>query len=254
MVLYLLTPLEALEQVQGLGLPPVHLAFSLGPDGLLHHPRLPELCRGGLMLVGTAEAPKEGAAERAIRDILKLCRDRGFRGVVLDREGPPTPFLTRLIRGLDRGLAQAERGFFLPEAFAGFSRRAFLYLSSAVSGGSLEGRLRKAAEAHGAARLVLALERTAEEFSIPSPDGAGRPLTREELTRLLRRRQPAVRFSENLCAYYFTFFDGNNRPRLVLFDRADSLKRKQALARAAGIQRFFLLYPQAEDLLPDLIR
>ena len=253
MVQYLLTPSGELEQARNCGLPLVHLDFSLGKDGLLHHSRLPDACRGGLMLAGAAEAPENGPPDRAVRAVLALCRDRNFRGVVLDREGPPTPYLSRLIRDLDRGLAQAERGFFLPEPFARFSRRAFLYLSSAVSGGSLTRRLREAAEEYGAARLVFALERTAEEFPIPAPGGAGKPLELEELEDLLRRLRPAVRFSADLCAYYFTYLDRKSRPRLVLFDRADSLRKKQELAREAGIERFFLLYPQVEDLLPDLI-
>ena len=253
MIQYLLTPSGELERARSCGLPLVHLAFSLGQDGLLHHDRLPDACRGGLMLTGAAEAPENGPPDRAVRAILALCRDRGFRGVVLDWEGPPTPYLSRLIRELDRGLARAERGFFLPEPCARLSRRAFLYFSSAISGGSLAQRLREAAAEHGAARLVLALERTAEEFPIPAPGGAGRQLYHAELEDLLRRLRPAVRFSEDLCAHYFTCMDRKGRPRLILFDRADSLRKKRELARAAGIERFFLLYPQVEDLLPDLI-
>ena len=253
MVQYLLTSPGNLEQARRFGLPPVHLAFSLGPDGLLHYEKLPDACRGGLMLAGAEDAPETGPADRTVRDILGLCRDRGFRGVVLDRDGPPTAYLSRLIRGLDQGLAQAERGLFLPEAYSRFSRRAFLFLSSAVSGGSLERRLREAAESYGAARLVLALERTAEDFPIPAPDGTGRPLARRELETLLHRLRPAVRFSDELCACYFTYLDSKNRPRLVLFDRADSMKKKRELARAIGIERFFLLYPQTEDLLSELL-
>ena len=107
---YLLTPPEDLAAAAGLGLPIVHLAFSLGADGLVHHPPLPEACRGGLILLGTEDAPKEGRSDQAVRQILSLCRDRGFRGVVLDAEEPPSPFLSGFIGELDRGLAQMERG------------------------------------------------------------------------------------------------------------------------------------------------
>ena len=112
---YLLTPPEDLAAAAGLGRPLVHLAFSLGMDGLLHHPALPEVCRGGLMLLGTADAPESESDSQAVRQVLSLCRDRGFRGVVLDAEGPPSPFLSRFIGDLDRGLTKMERGFFLPD-------------------------------------------------------------------------------------------------------------------------------------------
>ena len=250
---YLLTPPEDLAAAAELGLPIVHLAFSLGADGLLHHPALPEACRGGLMLLGTEDAPEAGRGSQAVRQVLSLCRDRRFRGVVLDAEGRPSPFLSDLIGELDRGLAQMERGFFLPEAYANFSRRAFLFLSSALSGGSLAVRLAETADNYGAERLVLALEPVAEDFPLPAPEGNGRPLTPQELEDLMGRLRPAVHFSPDLCAYYFTYLDGQRQPRLVLFDRADSLRRKMAEAEQAGIRRFFLLYPALAHLLPQLL-
>ena len=250
---YLLTPPEQLSEAESFHLPPVHLAWYIGPDGRLHAVPGSDACRGGLMLVGTADTPGDGSADRAVRDILSLCRDRAFRGVVLDPEEDPSPFLTRLIHGLDRRLERDGRGFFLPERYAAFSRRAFLFLSSAVSGGSLRQRLEKIAEAYGAQRLVLALERSAEDFPLPSPNGKGKALTREELADLLHRLGGKPQFSPELCAYTLPYLDRRSRPRLLLFDNTDSLRRKRDLARELGIERFFLLYPQLEDLLPSLL-
>lgn len=250
---YLLTPPEQLSETETFRLPPVHLAWHIRPDGALHGVPGAEACRGGLMLAGTADAPADGSTDRTVRAILSLCRERGFRGVVLDPEEEPSPFLTRLIHGLDRGLARDNRGFFLPERCADFSRRAFLFLSSAVSGGSLRQRLEKAAEAYGAHRLVLALERSAEDFHLPSSDGEGKKLTREELDSFLRRMGGRPQFSPDLCACTLPYLDRQSRPRLLLFDNADSLRRKRDLARELGIERFFLLYLQLEDILPSLL-
>ena len=158
---YLLTPPDQVSEAESFHLPPVHLAWHIGPDGGLHAVPGSDACRGGLMLAGTADAPEDGSADRTVRDILALCRDRSFRGVVLDPEDEPSPFLTRLIHGLDHSLERDGRGFFLPERCSAFSGRAFLFLSSAVSGGSLRQRLEQAAEAYGVRRLVLALERSA---------------------------------------------------------------------------------------------
>ena len=249
MVQYLLTPPDMTAEAGRHGLPLVHLAFSLRAEGRLWSPPLSRQCRGGLMLVGTAEAPAKGDPDRALRQILSQCRERHFLGVVLDAEGPPAPFLSRLINALDRELARMGRGFFLPLDYARFSRRAVLFFSSALSGGSLRHRLEQLARAYDPGRLTLALERTAEEFPLPAPEGHGVPLSQEALGELMAGLRPTVHFSEDLCAHYFTYLDRQSRPRLVLFDRADSLRQKRALAKAAGIERFFLLYPQAQELL-----
>ena len=250
---YLLTPPDRLSEVESFHLPPVHLAFHIGPDGKLLGVPGSEDCRGGLMLVGTADTPGDGSADRAVRDILSLCRDRGFRGVILDPEEEPSPFLTRLIHSLDRRLERDGRGFFLPARCAAFSRRAFLFLSSAVSGGSLRQRLKETAETFGAKRLVLALERSAEDFPLPSPNGKGKALTSEELADLLRHLGGKPQFSLDLCACTLPYLDRQSRPRLLLYDNADSLRRKRDLARELGIERFFLLYPQLEGILPSLL-
>lgn len=250
---YLLTPPDRLPAAEAFHLPPVHLAWHIGKGGRLLAAPGSEACRGGLMLAGTSNAPGDGSADRTVRDILSLCRDRGFRGVVLDPEEESSPFLSRLIHGLDRGLERDGRGFFLPERCAAFSRRAFLFLSSAVSGGSLRQRLEQAAEAYGAHRLVLGMERSAEDFPLPSPSGKGKKLTGEELEALLRLLGGKPQYSPDLCAYTLSYLDRQSRPRLLLFDNADSLRRKRDLARELGIGRFFLLYPQLEDILPSLL-
>lgn len=202
-------------------------------------------------MAGTSDAPEEGSPQRAARQLGALCREHAFRGVVLDMDGPPSPFLSELIPELDQTLERLGRGLFLPLDYARWSRRAFLFLSASLSGGSLRERLEKAAEAWGPKRLVLALERTAEEFPLPAPEGEGKPLTREALEELLRRLRPQVHDSAALCARYFTYLDRESRPRLVLFDQGDSLKRKRSLAESVGIERVFLLYPQIRDLLED---
>lgn len=246
---YLLTVPKDLAQAKKLGLPLVHLAFSIGPEGVLRQEVLSPACRGGLMLAGTKAAPRDGSAAQAVRDILRLCRDRDFRGVVLDIGSDPSPFISRLIQGLDRGLQQMNRGFFLPELFSNFSERAFLYVSSSVSGGSLEKRLQELTARYRPDRLVLALERAAEDFPLPAHEGSGRRLDQDELDTLRRRLRPRTHFDHDLLMYYFTYLDRRGFPRLVLFDRADSLQKKQELAERLGIRRFFLLYSQADGSL-----
>jgi len=243
---YLLTPPHQITQAQALGLPLAHMAFQLDRQGRLAQAGTPQ---GGLMLVGIPEAP-EGSADprRAAQDILTQAMKWDFLGVILDLETPPTPFLARLIRGLEEGLTKARKGLFLPESYSAYSQRAFLYLSSAISGGSLEGRLREAADAYGPQRLALSLHRTCRDFFLPSPDGQGRPMSREELDRRIRQLEPRIFFSPQLCARYFTYMSRDTGAHFVLFDDAETLRKKQDLALSLGIQRFFWVYPEIEDL------
>ncbi len=243
---YLLTPPHQAAQAQTLGLPLAHMAYQLDRQGRLVQAGNGQ---GGLMLVGVPEAPESHSDPRqAVREILTLCTKRGYLGVILDLETAPTPFLARFIRGLDEGLAKARKGLFLPEAYSAYSQRAFLFLSSAISGGSLEGRLREAVETYGAQRLTFSLHRACRDFFLPSPDGQGRIMTREELQRRMDRLSPRVFFSPQLCARYFTYMSRETGAHFVLFDDAETLRKKQDLALSFGIQRFFWVYPEIEDL------
>ena len=251
---YLLTPPNCLAAAQGWDLPLAHMAFQIGPEGRLHQAPLPPDVTGGLMLVGMPEAPKGDAdPRRTVQEILSVCQARAFIGVVLDLEEQPSPYITQLIEALEAGLARNRRGLFLPESYANFSQRTFLYLSSAISGGSLRQRLKSAVDAYGADRLALSLHRAREDFFLPSPTGAGRPLSQEELRQRMARLDPRVHFSQDLCAHYFTYMSRETGAHFILFDDEKSLGKKREIAQEVGIQRFFWLYPVVEEFRPQLV-
>lgn len=251
---FLLTPPQDLEAARAFGLPLALMAWQLDGQGRLTHAPLPPQAQGGLMLVGAsldlspAADPRPGA-----REILAQCRNRGFAGVVLDLEQPPTPYLAQLIRLVEEGLAQRQGALFLPETYANFSRRAGLYLTSALSGGSLRRRLEEAVAQYGARRLVLCLRRAREDFYLPAVKGVGHPISQGELERLRRQLEPSVFFSPDLCARYFTYMSRETGAHFVLFDDGETLAKKRALALELGITRFFLLYPEVEEWLPQLL-
>lgn len=250
----LLTPPEQREEAARFGLPLGHMAFQLGADGRLHQSGLSAEVRGGLLLTGAAEAPTGNADFRpAVQDILATCRNRSFHGVILDLEQPPSPFLAGVIRGVEEGLSRQGKALYLPEVYANFSRTARLYLSSALSGGSLEKRLAQAAERYGAGRLTLCLERVRADFFLPAPKGIGKPLSREALETLMERLEPSVFFSKDLCAHYFTYVSRSTGAHFVLFDDGESLRKKMEAAEKAGISRCFLLYPETAEFLPALL-
>lgn len=252
---YLLTPPDCLDAARDWNLPLAHMAFQIGPEGRLRQADLPPEITGGLMLVGLPQPLGEDADPRgAVRDILAVCQARALIGVVLDLEEAPSPYIAQLIEVLESELAKSRRGLFLPESYANFSQRAFLYLSSALSGGSLAQRLQDAAETYGADRLALSLHRACEDFFLPAPTGSGRPIPREELRRRMARLEPRVHFSQALCAHYFTYMSRETGAHLILFDDEASLRKKREIAREAGIQRFFWLYPEVAEFGPGVVQ
>ena len=66
------------------------------------------------------------------------------------------------------------------------------------------------------------------------------------------RLEPSVFFSPQLCARYFTYMSRDTGAHFVLFDDGETLKKKQELALSLGIQRFFWVYPEVEELCDEL--
>jgi hypothetical protein len=243
---YLLVAPEEIPAARALGLPLGYLAARLGEEGRIHALSLPQGPLGGFLVVGAAQSPGGDAApQRAAGDILALCDRHRFGGVMLDLETPPTPYLAALIRLLEGGLGR--RALFLPEAYANYSGRAALCLSSALSGGSLRQRIQGALADYGPGRVVLAFQQAAEDFYLPAPQGKGRPLTQEELARRRRWLDPRVHFSPALCAHYFTYMSRENGAHLILFDDQASLGKKAALAQALGARRGLWVYAQVKE-------
>ena len=83
--------------------------------------------------------------------------------------------------------------------------------------------------------------------------GRGRPISQETLDRLIQRMHPSLFFSQDLCAHYFTYMSRETGAHFVLFDDGESLAKKRAIAQEVGITRFFLLYPETEEFLPQLL-
>ena len=75
------------------------------------------------------------------------------------------------------------------------------------------------------------------------------PLTQEQLHALARGR--SIFFSEPLCARYFTCSAGG-APHFVLFDDADTIRCKLAVAAELGIGTALLDYGQTADVLAQI--
>ena len=144
-------------------------------------------------------------------------------------------------------LASCGRTLYVPEhcPVAG----ATILLCTALSGGTLEGRLTQAVDQYGAEHLALDLQRLAMDFPLPCPGGQGTPLTRSQLAALAAGR--STFYSDALCARYFTL-TRQGQTHFVLFDDARTLRRKLDLARQLGIRDALVMLPEVEDLLEPL--
>ena len=97
------------------------------------------------------------------------------------------------------------------------------------------------------------IQRLAMSFSLPARTGQGESLTLEALSALLRERQPAVFFSRDLCAKYFTYTQ-DGAASFVLFDDAGTLRQKLKLGQQLGVSAAFFQWPEVRDIAPELLR
>ena len=249
MQIYLaVTPAEAREAAR-FHRPLSHVAYCIGPSSTLLRQNLLLQTRGGLLSITDRGAPLIDDPGKLTAAAVRECGRRSYGGVVLDFESPPTPDRLAFARALAPRLS--PRPLYVPADW-GSVEGAVALVGTAVSGGNFAQYLREAAEAHGGAgNLALDVERLRMDFTLPARSGQGQPLSGEELSSLMDREAPAVFFSQDLCARYFTYaLDGETH--FVLFDDADTIQQKLRLGNSMGFSAAFLMYPEIRDLLPRL--
>ena len=252
-MLILTTPPDRLAQARQTGLTLGHAAYRLGRGGHLYRIGGPAPARGGLMVVDAPEPDPTSDGALTCQQILRECAARGFVGVICRFD--PHPFTRRVVGRLDELLGRRKLPLYVPEPFGPDTRHALVLISSALSGGSFAQRLEQAcAQLGGPGRLALQLDRVAEDFTLPSPTGCGRPLTRQELAAQLNDRATCVFFSNDLCARYFTYMSEQNGAHFVLFDDGSSLRKKLQLARRQGLCRAVGRLEELDDILDELIQ
>lgn len=228
-----------------------HVAYRVGRDGRLTRRDLLARTHGGLMVLGDQGCGPIRNIPALCRDVWRECGNRGYGGVLADFEQPPTPDRTGFLENLGRVLGRNGKQLFLPEAYGAQVRQGMVMICTALSGGNLRQRLEDSAQQFGRGRLALDLQRLRMRFPLPCPTGEGEPLEGGELAELMERKEPSVFYSNDLCAKYFTMTE-KGESRFILFDDADTLRRKAALGQELGLHTGFLMYPEVEDVLPEL--
>ena len=226
-----------------------HVAYCIGPESTLLRQNLLLQTRGGILSITDRDAPFIVSPEQLAAAALRECGRRSYGGVLLDFEQSPAPDRLAFAQALARRLA--PRPLYVPEGYASV-HGAISLVCTALSGGSFLQYLQEAARTRGGAgNLALDVQRLRMDFLLPAETGEGRPLSQQEFQALVDRETPAVFFSQDLCARYFTYTrDGETH--FVLFDDADTLQQKLRAGSSLGFSAAFLMYPEVRDLLPRL--
>lgn len=226
-----------------------HLCYRVGTEGRLMRNAAP---KGGLMVLTDAGAPAFSSPALLTDDVLRECREGHFGGVVADFERFGAPGSQDFLHLLSQQLRHVGKTLYVPEHLIVHCSGASLLFCSALSGGNYQRRLRSAVRTYGARRIALDAQWLRMEFPLPCPSGQGTLLTAQQLAALMERHHPIPLFSEELCAYYFTYCDEGVH-RFVLYDTAESMLKKLRAAAELGCGCALLLCSEIEEL-PELMR
>ena len=251
--LILTSPPDTARSATAIGLPVGHMAYRIGPGARLLRSNIPINLRGGLMVVDGTAFDGRGDPTLFCQQVVRECTARGYDGAILDFEGQPYPLLGQIIKQLGGMFARRGWPLYVTEPYADYSNQTCIIIPSALSGGSLTKRLEEAVERYGSQRIALGIQRTAEDFTLPAPNGCGTPLTREELERRIQTRSASIFFSDELCAHYFTYMSRQNGAHFVLFDNAASIRKKIQIARQFGLCACILAWPEVDDILQNIL-
>ncbi len=250
--LILIAPPADSDRAASFGLSVAHMSYRIGRGGHLYRMQTQKPARGGLMALDAAGFDGNGDPAQLCREIVRECSQRGYEGVLCDLEGEPAPFLADAVRRLGQIANQRGWPLYVTEDCAGFTEHGRVLIPTLLSSGTLEERLRAALARYGAGRVTLAVQRSAEDYTLPSAAGEGVHLTRGELAQRVKRFSPAIYFDHGLCAHHFTYME-RSVAHFVLFDDSASILRKLSLAKELGIDRAVLAFPEVEDILPQLL-
>jgi len=207
--------------------------------------------KGDLLHLSNCEPFGVREPMKLFRDLKNVCSKHALHGIVADLTPPVTADKHRFLSLLFREFYRSPYQLFVPEEYSDISPNAVVILCSAMSGGIFKERLNEAAERFGRHRLALDLQRLIMDFTIPAPTGSGTPMTPAQLKSLTASLRPAIFYSTELCAKYFTY-RRQGQHHLILFDDTATLTEKIRIAKSMGISCFFFSYPDVSDILQPL--
>lgn len=207
--------------------------------------------KGQIMAMDCSTSQPQGSPkemEQLLRHILTQCQRQGYGGIATFFPYTPHPSpLKELTTRLDEEANKHHLLYYTTEEYAPFTRHSKIFLSTALSGGSLEERFAQAIHRYSPQRILMDLEPMGVDFLLPSPKGTGIPRTREEIALQIAQENPFVFFSRELCAKYFTHQHTENSLRFLLFDDETTLNEKIKRAKQWNLYGVSLTWSQVMD-------
>lgn len=223
-----------------------HMTYRVENGPKLYRSVAADQIRGGVLMADDLHLSQIGSSNFFCRQAVRECRARGAEGFLANWCGKASPEMVRLTADLALALESAGLSLWVPEAYAKCAPKAYVMISSAISGGTLKARIMEAMNAYGSERVTLCVERMSEDFVMPAPTGSGSPLTPAALNDLMKRVHPSVYYSAELCAHYFTYANGG-KVHFVLFDNQGSIRKKLFLAKQLGVKQAVVVWEEFSD-------
>ncbi|MCD7928997.1 MAG: hypothetical protein LUF86_02410 [Clostridiales bacterium] len=222
------------------------MAYRAGDGPRLYRAAPPETISGGVLAAEDSRLRQVGGSAVFCQQAVRECRARGASGFWANWSRPAEGPMAALTAELDAALTRQGLTLWVGEPYGTSCPTAQVLISSALSGGTLRGRLNGALERMGKDRVVLAVERMAMDFSLPAVSGQGQPLTQRELAALREQHQPKCWYSGEFCAWYFTY-EREGQVHLVLYDDGESVRRKLLLAKELGMAQALVAWAEVKD-------
>jgi hypothetical protein len=236
------------EECRALGCTLAHFGYRISVSGRLLRVSPGPAARGGILVLsddGTG-VPDPPVFLRMLEG--ELVR-QGFGGIFADFDAF-SPKLSALIESMDALAARRGIALYVPELYAPQAPGACILTGSDVVAGSYRLRLEEQRQRYER-RTALELVPVREDFALPS-SGQGRRMREGELDALLARGMTPY-YSDELCLHYFTYVDREHVTHFVVYDDAQSLRRKTQIAQDLGIEKIFALYAELRTLAPDIL-
>lgn len=191
--------------------------------------------RGEFLGMDSIASGFSGDVGQLLRQVAQVISQEGFGGVACFFPGARNPDLMRFVQGLEDLCQQEKIPLLLPETYGEKLVYGKVFVSSMLSGGSLEGKCLEAVAKYGRERVVLDIQPMGEDYLLPAPGGSGIALGAAVIGDLQQEKGAEVFYSRELCARYFTYENGENSLHFVLFDDEGSIGEKIRLAGLWGM-------------------
>lgn len=178
----------------------------------------------------TVGAPM-GDVDYLCRQVMGQVKQRQYAGVCCFFSGSGQGVLAQVVEVLSRRCEEEGVLFMVTESYGDIGEYSRVLVSTALSGGDLEGRFRGMIEKYGKNRVMMDIDCMGEDFLLPSPRGSGERRSIGEILRLQKEKRAQAFFSKELCARYFTYENGEHSLRFVLYDDAGTVEEKMKLGK-----------------------